>query len=1048
MPTMIYAPGVRVYIQAGDQGDILDVSEDVTEGTLVRRLDGVSTFNFTLNNARRKYDSKFTPNDRIIVLMRRLRWLQVFTGYLNTVPLLTAWPREVPLSASCSLKRLQYWWWDPNLAATQNMVMQAMASVVEPLPDAGDADIPDPRPNRSRNAPAAYPIPPPPDGGGGTGPDIGGIGGGKPRKPDDTQIDAGQDVTQGVLAILENVVGWPASHVHIGQIPEDWFDIAARIAEQVALYSEEGEAARKEIFGQLGGAGTYGAPGSGSALGLLSAGNYGGTRLNGQQVRNAEIIFTVGSRMGMSNKDITTAIVVAWVESRLINVHHGDADSLGLFQQRASWGSVQERTNPERAAEMFYGALKQQSGRSSRTIQELAYAVQRSAASLAYKYGEASTINMAQAVVSQINERMSQVGGSFGSTGGSSNTNYASVALSYVKDYPNIPYRQGDRSASFLAKEPPAYLDCSSFVMKIYMLVNGKLGNIPPTSATQSAWCKKISAKQALDTPGALVFVGGSSVHHVEVSLGDGRRTVGSHRSGVPASVANNSPSYWSHGGLMPGISYSGIGQAGGTFGITGSTGLTVGGSNVFPVKKHNVTTAYHKPGDWAAGHHTGVDFGEAATGDQVFSVTAGKVIEASSGGEWGSSYGNHVVVQSGDVRFGYCHLSSIAVSVGDQVQPGDVLGQVGNTGRSFGDHLHWEARKAPFGYGDDIDPMPYIKNAVDAGGATSGMTPTNKSAVSIWQKQVEAKDLANYNPADPVDALFGDSPWRPAILENSYEASQAQALQGAYALLNDQPLLPYVANMFASTMRSYCSAPNGDLIAWFPDYYGLWGTAGILRLEPIEIIDLAVNWSDDQFVTHQYVDQGNYVSFDLSTGTAATQFGGTIYSTTGLANIDIPEVMEALFGIPADDHASFAAWVYNRFGARPSLQSVQGLSGPKSALFSALYLFMRQWAYQYSADVPLTFMPEAWPGMLLQVPKFDLQAYITTVTHSFAFGSSAGFTTTLNLSSPAYMPKGDKPNSSHVLFGLPVAGGYTSTNSEKEDKKRKEKHKPVKPRS
>src|SRR4051812_47355675 len=129
MPTFIFSPAVRVYIDTERDG-LLDVSEDLTGGMMVRRQDGPSTFDFGLMNTRRKYDGVFTPNDRIIVMMKRLTWLRVFSGYLNTVPLKTIWPREVALSSTCSLKRLLYYFWDPANSQSQAMVNAAMAEGV------------------------------------------------------------------------------------------------------------------------------------------------------------------------------------------------------------------------------------------------------------------------------------------------------------------------------------------------------------------------------------------------------------------------------------------------------------------------------------------------------------------------------------------------------------------------------------------------------------------------------------------------------------------------------------------------------------------------------------------------------------------------------------------------------------------------------------------------------------------------------------------------------------------------------------------------------
>lgn len=88
---------------------------------------------------------------------------------------------------------------------------------------------------------------------------------------------------------------------------------------------------------------------------------------------------------------------------------------------------------------------------------------------------------------------------------------------------------------------------------------------------------------------------------------------------------------------------------------------------------------------------HSGMDF-TAPAGAEVYATGNGKVvfIERAANG-----YGNHVIIDHG---FGYqtlyAHLSSIDVRPGQQVKRGDIIGKVGNTGKSVGPHLHYEVVK------------------------------------------------------------------------------------------------------------------------------------------------------------------------------------------------------------------------------------------------------------------------------------------------------------------------------------------------------------------
>ncbi|GAA2434037.1 M23 family metallopeptidase [Streptomyces glaucus] len=125
------------------------------------------------------------------------------------------------------------------------------------------------------------------------------------------------------------------------------------------------------------------------------------------------------------------------------------------------------------------------------------------------------------------------------------------------------------------------------------------------------------------------------------------------------------------------------------------------------PIAGSYVSTGYRAGGAvWSSGTHTGVDF-HAAGGTPVQAVGAGTVVEAG----WGGAYGNQVVIRMHDGTYTqYGHLSSIGVSVGQAVLPGQRIGLSGATGNVTGPHLHFEARTAA-GYGSDIDPVAYLRS-------------------------------------------------------------------------------------------------------------------------------------------------------------------------------------------------------------------------------------------------------------------------------------------------------------------------------------------------
>lgn len=129
--------------------------------------------------------------------------------------------------------------------------------------------------------------------------------------------------------------------------------------------------------------------------------------------------------------------------------------------------------------------------------------------------------------------------------------------------------------------------------------------------------------------------------------------------------------------------------------------------SYVAPISGSYISTGYKAGGAvWSSGSHTGVDF-HAASGTSVRSVGSGTVVEA----DWGGSYGNNIVIKMNDGTYTqYGHLSSIGVSVGQTVTPGQQIGLSGATGNVTGAHLHFEARTTAE-YGSDIDPVAYLRS-------------------------------------------------------------------------------------------------------------------------------------------------------------------------------------------------------------------------------------------------------------------------------------------------------------------------------------------------
>ena len=105
---------------------------------------------------------------------------------------------------------------------------------------------------------------------------------------------------------------------------------------------------------------------------------------------------------------------------------------------------------------------------------------------------------------------------------------------------------------------------------------------------------------------------------------------------------------------------------------------------------------------------HRGMDF-SAPKGTPVYATGDGKVIRADNGS---SGYGKHIRIDHGyGYKTLYGHLSKYNVDRGQKVKRGDLIGFVGNTGRSEAPHLHYEVWKEE----ERINPINFYYGSLTA---------------------------------------------------------------------------------------------------------------------------------------------------------------------------------------------------------------------------------------------------------------------------------------------------------------------------------------------
>lgn len=249
--------------------------------------------------------------------------------------------------------------------------------------------------------------------------------------------------------------------------------------------------------------------------------------LNREQRNNAKIIIDAANEVGAGPQGAQVAIATALQESHLNNLPGGDRDSVGLFQQRASWGSFEDRTNPKKSAMMFFrGGQGGQKGLMSipgwqqMPITVAAQRVQVSAFPSAY----AKWTPVAAALVKQ--------GG-----GGSVTCPEDDAGAGGPKVEKAVSFALGQQGKPYVwGATGPSAFDCSGLMSAAWSKSGVKL---PRTSREQFSVGKHVPVDQA--KRGDLLFWSSNGspggIHHVAMALGDGSM-VEAQQTGVPVKTS------------------------------------------------------------------------------------------------------------------------------------------------------------------------------------------------------------------------------------------------------------------------------------------------------------------------------------------------------------------------------------------------------------------------------------------------------------------------------------------------------------------------------
>ncbi len=910
MNTAVYAPDVTIIVE--HNGTPYDISKDIVRGQIVRKENAASSLFVTLANPNLRYtsgDGQFSRMDRIVGYLTRTTRIQVFSGYIDKIPWMQAYPGTVDIRATCTLKRLLHTWWNPALPQSMLLFDQINAS---------------------------------------------------PQSSDD-----------GLTAILQDLMtkvgNWPANTVHIQAFPMRFITFLNNYFLTSNIQATNHQ--RAEDFAKLL-LGDDTSPGPGAAVGYQASdavGSAAGATNAGPQFYLQQIVqacddrgmgpvvdVTANSQTVTNTADIFESAPTADPQTAptVQAIHSAGQD---LAQYSSNW---QAQNAASDAAILAVAAATIESNMTEQ-------ANNADPTTLTFYYDSLSTNGTSAGLFGMPNN------GSWGTAAQRMNP-LASAGMFLDKLNSITGWRN---------------MDDGQAIWLVLQSANSQItkydGAIPAATklvqayrqATQGANNAATSALGAVPGAGALTGLlggGANPISNVTGAIGGATTSPVSAASGA---AQTGRPVPDSEGAINAAMTFLGAPfQEGGD----SHAGLDSGG--LVQVAFNSIGFSIQNGPNWLRDNVPPVPVGSAARGD---------ILLADYGGQAGISLGDGTWLNASGP--GPASVAPIPQGAGGVV---------------------WAGRMCQNG---GMDPGAVFTPGVTGSTAGTGLPPgTGTGATS-------GGGGGSTTGSEPIARNLFSYIFRPT----NYAMAFADYLTGEESYIDAQPLIQMVRALCTASLRSFQSAPNGDFMAYYPDYFGLDGKPAILALEDIELKDCHIDLSDDNLTTHVYIE-GDYTMMGM-----ADQTYGWL-NTCGVATVENTQLYQSIIqAAPGDvDQNMSAQQLMSRFGVRPYRDSYSIAGNSALEFLLAVQIFMGKWASQYETDIGMTFMPELYPGMRVLMVGHNLTVYCSAVTHEFDW--EHGFSTTATVSAAANAAGASAILSSAPGFLNPVStnplgGGNTS---------------------